>query len=233
MKLYPTLVIRGTGLYELWKTGRYKSYPPSLLVDIVAKILALVPPWTRVYRVQRDIPMPLVSSGVEHGNLRELALARMRELGLECRDVRTREVGIQEIHNKVQPYQIELIRRDYYANGGWETFLAYEDPEQDILIGLLRLRKCSPDTFRPELKGGVSIVRELHVYGSVVPVSAKDPSKFQHQGFGVLLMEEAARIAREEHESVKISVISGVGTRNYYRKLGYELDGPYMSKNLI
>jgi elongator complex protein 3 len=104
---------------------------------------------------------------------------------------------------------------------------------KDILIGLLRLRKCSEDTFRPELKGGCSIVRELHVYGSVVPVSAKDPSKFQHQGFGILLMEEAERIAREEHESIKISVISGVGTRNYYRKLGYELDGPYMSKHLI
>ncbi len=97
----------------------------------------------------------------------------------------------------------------------------------------MRLRKCSEDTFRPELKNGCSIVRELHVYGSVVPVNSKDPGKFQHQGFGILLMEEAARIAREEHESTKISVISGVGTRNYYRKLGYELDGPYMSKSLI
>nr|XP_009686531.1 PREDICTED: elongator complex protein 3-like [Struthio camelus australis] len=232
MKLYPTLVIRGTGLYELWKTGRYKSYPPSTLVDLVARILALVPPWTRVYRVQRDIPMPLVSSGVEHGNLRELALARMKDLGTQCRDVRTREVGIQEIHHKVRPYQIELVRRDYVANGGWETFLSYEDPEQDILVGLLRLRKCSEESFRPELKGGVSIVRELHVYGSVVPVSSRDPSKFQHQGFGMLLMEEAERIAREEHGSWKIAVISGVGTRNYYRKIGYELEGPYMVKRL-
>ncbi|BFF95459.1 elongator complex protein 3 [Drosophila madeirensis] len=232
LKIYPTLVIRGTGLYELWKTGRYKSYPPSMLVDLVAKILALVPPWTRVYRVQRDIPMPLVSSGVEHGNLRELALARMKDLGTTCRDVRTREVGIQEIHNKVRPYDIELIRRDYVANGGWETFLSYEDPEQDILVGLLRLRKCSPDTFRPELKGECSIVRELHVYGSVVPVNARDPTKFQHQGFGILLMEEAERIAIEEHGSRKLAVISGVGTRNYYRKLGYTLDGPYMSKML-
>lgn len=77
--------------------------------------------------------------------------------------------------------QIELVRRDYVANGGWETFLSYEDPEQDILVGLLRLRKCSEESFRPELKGGVSIVRELHVYGSVVPVSSRDPSKFQHQ----------------------------------------------------
>lgn len=233
LKIYPTLVIRGTGLYELWKSGRYKSYPPSTLVDLVAHILALVPPWTRVYRVQRDIPMPLVSSGVEHGNLRELALARMKDLGTDCRDVRTREVGIQEIHNKVRPYEVELIRRDYTANGGWETFLSYEDPEQDILVGLLRLRKCSADTFRPELKGSVSIVRELHVYGSVVPVSARDPNKFQHQGFGMLLMEEAERIAREEHRSHKIAVISGVGTRNYYRKIGYELEGPYMTKLLV
>ncbi|XP_068039236.1 elongator complex protein 3 [Anomalospiza imberbis] len=232
MKLYPTLVIRGTGLYELWKTGRYRSYPPSTLVDLVARILALVPPWTRVYRVQRDIPMPLVSSGVEHGNLRELALARMKDFGTQCRDVRTREVGIQEIHHKVRPYQVELIRRDYVANGGWETFLSYEDPEQDILVGLLRLRKCSPESFRPELKGGVSIVRELHVYGSVVPVSSRDPSKFQHQGFGMLLMEEAERIAKEEHGAQKIAVISGVGTRNYYRKIGYELEGPYMVKRL-
>lgn len=232
LKLYPTLVIRGTGLYELWKTGRYHSYSPSALVDLVARILALVPPWTRVYRVQRDIPMPLVSSGVEHGNLRELALARMKDMGTECRDVRTREVGIQEIHHKVRPYQVELVRRDYVANGGWETFLSYEDPQQDILIGLLRLRRCSPQSFRAELKGGVSLVRELHVYGSVVPVSSRDPSKFQHQGFGMMLMEEAERIARDEHGSNKLAVISGVGTRNYYRKMGYELQGPYMVKDL-
>lgn len=86
-----------------------------------------------------------------------------------------------EIHSKVRPFEIELIRRDYVGNGGWETFLSYEDPEQDILVGLLRLRKCSSETFRPELKGRCSIVRELHVYGSVVPVNARDPTKFQHQ----------------------------------------------------
>lgn len=126
--------------------------------------------------------------------------------------------------------------------------LAYEDPYQDILIGLLRLRKCSLQTFRPELivkthnnddddvQGNkdprCSIVRELHVYGSAVPVAARDPTKFQHQGFGTLLMEEAERIAKYEHGSLKIAVISGVGTRNYYRKLGYKLEGPYMIKFL-
>uniref|UniRef100_A0A183C909 tRNA carboxymethyluridine synthase n=1 Tax=Globodera pallida TaxID=36090 RepID=A0A183C909_GLOPA len=216
LKIYPTLVIRGTGLYELWSTNKYQSYPPQVLVDLVAQILSLVPPWTRVYRVQRDIPMPLVTSGVEYGNLREHAMARMKQLGVKCRDVRTREVGIQEIHEKVRPYQVELVRRDYTANGGWETFLSYEDIDQDILIGMLRLRKCSNKVHRAELKGAVSIVRELHVYGTAVPVASRDPTKFQHQGFGQLLMEEAERIALQEH-----------------LKLDYELDGPYMSKMLI
>ncbi|GAA5932942.1 Elongator subunit ELP3 [Sporobolomyces koalae] len=236
LKIYPTLVIRGTGLYELWRTGRYKNYSPNALVDIVARILSLVPPWTRVYRVQRDIPMPLVSSGVENGNLRELSLARMRDFGLTCRDVRSREVGLHEIHNRVRPDQLELIRRDYVANGGWETFLSYEDPERDILVGLLRLRKCTKEgTFRPELiKDGIqsSMVRELHVYGTAVPLHSRNPTLFQHQGIGTLLMEEAERIAREEHGSQKLAVISGIGVRNYYARLGYELDGPYMSKML-
>lgn len=132
LKIYPTLVIRGTGLYELWKQGKYRNYHPNLLVEIVAKILALVPPWTRIYRIQRDIPMPLVTSGVEYGNMRELALAKMKDMNLPCRDVRTREVGIKEVHLKIKPEQIELIRRDYYANEGWETFISYEDPTQVI-----------------------------------------------------------------------------------------------------
>lgn len=234
LKIYPTLVIRGTGLYELWRTGRYKNYTPNALIDLVARILALIPPWTRIYRVQRDIPMPLVTSGVENGNLRELALARMKDFGTSCRDVRTREVGINEVKHKIRPNQVELVRRDYVANGGWETFLAYEDPKQDILIALLRLRKCAKaTTYRPELIGQqTSLVRELHVYGTSVPLHARNPKKFQHQGFGTLLMEEAERISRDEHGSKKLAVISGVGVRSYYQKLGYYLDGPYMSKIL-
>lgn len=72
----------------------------------------------------------------------------------------------------------------------------------------------------------------MHVYGSVVPVSERNLSKFQHLGYGVLLMEGAERISINEHHSEKIAVISGVGTRKYYRKLGYHLEGPYMVKSL-
>ena len=145
----------------------------------------MIPPWTRVYRIQRDIPMPLVTSGVDHGNLRELAIKRMEELDLQCRDVRTREVGIKQIHQRINPDQVELIHRDYTANNGWQTFLSYEDPVADILIGLLRLRKISDVAFRPEMIGKqCSVVRELRVYGSAVPLQARDPTKFQHQGYG-------------------------------------------------
>ena len=234
LKVYPTLVIRGTGLYELWKTGRYQNYTPDQLVELTAKILSMVPPWTRLYRIQRDIPMPLVSSGVEHGNLRELALQKLQDWNVPCLDIRSREVGMKQIHSQVTPEQVELVRRDYVANGGWETFLAYEDPIQDILIGLLRLRKAGSAAFLKEItEVPCSIIRELHVYGTAVAVSARDPTRFQHQGFGMLLLQEAERIAREEHGSEKLLVISGVGTRHYYRKLGYELDGPYMSKSII
>lgn len=238
LKVYPTLVIRGTGLYELWKQGLYRNYPPDKLVDLVARIMALVPPWVRIYRIQRDIPMPLVTSGVEKGNLRELALARMGQLGLKCRDVRTREAGIQDIHHQVKPQEVELVRRDYCGNGGWETFLSYEDVKQDILVGLLRLRRCfgpgsgPPSERQPALRGRSSVVRELHVYGTAVAVHARDAGKHQHQGYGTLLMEEAERISRVEHRSTKLAVISGVGTRHYYRRLGYELEGPFMVKSI-
>jgi elongator complex protein 3 len=117
-------------------------------------------------------------------------------MNVPCRDVRTREVGIKEVHHKIKPENVELIRRDYFANEGWETFISYEDPDQDILVGLLRLRKCGPNTFRPELSETCSLVRELHVYGSVVPIHTRDPNKFQHQGYGTMLMEEAERIAK-------------------------------------
>ncbi|KAF7682911.1 Elongator complex protein 3 [Astathelohania contejeani] len=253
LKIYPTLVIRGTGLYELWKNKKYRNYSPDELVDFLARVFAIIPPWTRIYRVQRDIPMPLVSSGVEYGNIREMALAKMKDHNTTCRDIRTREVGMKGIHSNTSPDEIELVRRDYMANDGWETFLSYEDVKQDILIGLLRLRKCGVNTFRPELKGNelnnqelkydeksspfisnnnASVIRELHVYGTAVPINHRNIKKYQHQGFGSLLIKEAERIAKEEHGSKKIAIISGVGTREYYRKFGYELEGPYMVKIL-
>lgn len=175
--------------------------------------------------------MTLVSAGVENGNLRMLAIERLQNRGGKCRDVRSREVGITEIHENIRPKNVELVRRDFAADSGWETVLSYEDVEQDILIGLVRLR-APGETFRDELKDA-SLIRELHVYGQVVPLEQKSLSRFQHKGYGSQLMAEAERIALEEHGSKKLAVISGIGVRDYYRKLGYHLEGLYMMKNLV
>lgn len=230
LKLYPTLVMRGTQLYEDWCNKEYIPLDHDELITLIAEVLRIVPPWVRVFRIQRDVPMTLVSAGVENGNLRDLAMKRLEERDGKCRDVRAREVGITENRDAILPTNIELIRRDFMADNGWETVLSYEDPHKDILIGLVRLR-APGETFRDELKEA-SIVRELHVYGQLVPMEQKDISRFQHQGYGAQLMAEAERIAREEHGTNKLAVISGIGVRDYYRKLGYELEGAYMVKSL-
>lgn len=231
LKIYPTLVIRGTGLYELWNTKRYQNYPASTLIDLMAHVMTLIPPWVRVYRIQREIPMAMTSSsGVSQSHLRQLIEERMIDLGLESSDIRGREIGIKISKNDIFPEEIHLIRRDYFANEDWETFLSYEDPKNKILIGLLRLRKCPRNPFT-KIKHW-SVVRELHVYGSVVGVSERDSLLYQHQGIGKLLLEEAERISCQEHNSHEIAVISGVGVRNYYKKHGYYLENHYMVKKL-
>ncbi|KII63838.1 Elongator complex protein 3 [Thelohanellus kitauei] len=231
LKIYPTLVIRGTGIYELWKTKRYQNYTAAELIDLISYVLSAVPPWVRVFRVQREIPMPLISAcGLARSDLRMLVEKRMESLGLRCRDVRAREVGMKYLAENIALTNIELVRRDYYANGGWETFISFEDLERDILVGLLRLRKCLRNPLTADAYW--SIVRELHVYGQTVGISERDAQRYQHRGYGELLIEEAERIAYHEHGSFQIGVISGVGVRNYYRRLGYWLKGLYMIKDL-
>ena len=188
-----------------------------------------MPPWTRIYRIQRDIPMPLVSSGVEKGNLRELALARMARLGLRCRDVRTREVGIQDIHHKVKPDEVELVRRDYAANDGWETFLAYEDPAQDILVGLLRLRQlCSDARERQAGLQGVrafaSVAAACAAMAVVLSTVRQTTSRTASSSQNVCARIVAHRFLRYRHVSVRLmfslrcrSGVDGAGAARIWR----------------
>jgi len=126
-----------------------------------------------------------------------------------------------------------MEKTTYDSSGGKEIFLSYEDNKTDSLIGFLRLRVPSKDAFRKEIDQNTSIVRELHVYGNMVPVGKVRNDEWQHKGFGKLLMKEAEKISREDFSMKKILVISAIGTRNYYKKLGYSLEGPYMAKKLI
>lgn len=234
LKIYPTLVIPGTKLHELWLRGEYKPYPFEQLVELIAEVKKLVPPWVRIQRIQRDIPANLVAEGMKRGDLRVLAQRKLAGEGARCRCIRCREVG--HVHYKLgfgpNPDDVELVVRRYRASEGEELFLSFEDVKQDILIGLLRLREPSAKAHRPEAKAAM-LVRELHVYGPLVPVGGgATGSEWQHRGFGTRLMGEAERISREEFNARKVAVLAGIGTRNYYRRFGYEREGPYMVKEL-
>jgi elongator complex protein 3 len=122
-----------------------------------------------------------------------------------------------------------LLRERYEASQGIEVFLSAEDVKRDILLGILRLRDPSTRVHRPELARAV-VVRELHVYGPLVRVGRKPGHAWQHRGYGKWLLAEAERIAREEFDAKRIAVLSGIGVRDYYRRFGYELLGPYMVK---
>ncbi len=225
LKIYPTLVVKGTELYEMWKRGEYVPYTLEELVELLIKVISTVPPWIRIQRIQRDIPAKFIEAGVKKGDLRAIVLREMEKRGIRCPDIRCREVG------RKRGAKFEIVRRDYDASRGKEIFLSYEDKEEDSIAAFLRLRLPSEHAHRPEMRNA-AIVRELKVFGKEVPVGSREKEAWQHRGFGRELMNEAERIAREEWGVERVVVISGVGVRNYYRKLGYERLGPYMAKRI-
>ncbi len=236
MKIYPTLVMPGTKLHELWLRGEYEPYPFEQIVELISEVKRRVPKWVRIQRIQRDIPVNLIAEGVKRGDLRALIQEKMRREGARCRCIRCREVG--HVRYKLglnpNPDDVKFVVERYRASEGEELFLSFEDVKRDILIGLLRLREPSAKAHRPEAKATHSmLVRELHVYGPLVQVGeAARVNEWQHRGWGERLMKEAERISREEFDARKVVVLSGIGVRNYYRRFGYEREGPYMVKGL-
>jgi elongator complex protein 3 len=232
LKIYPTLVVEGTGLYRWLQEGRYRPYPAELVAELLVEVKRRVPEWVRIVRIQREIPAYEIVEGVRWGNLRELVRERMWAKGLRCRCIRCREVGLRRMRLQ-ELRSIRLVRREYTAAGGREVFLAFEDEETDTLVGFLRLRLPSAKAHREEVRTvPTALVRELHVYGDVVPVGAQEARAWQHRGYGRRLLQEAERVAREEWGVDRLLVISGVGVREYYRRLGYRRVGPYMGKPL-
>ncbi|WP_440989359.1 tRNA uridine(34) 5-carboxymethylaminomethyl modification radical SAM/GNAT enzyme Elp3 [Haloarchaeobius baliensis] len=227
LKIYPTLVVRGTRVYDSWYRDEYDPLTNEEAAELVAEALSMVPRYTRVQRVQRDIPADFIDAGVWKSNLRQLAWQKMDEHGWDCHCIRCREAGM----NDEAPEDVTLDTITYEAGGGTEHFISFEDREQDLLVGFCRLRFPN-DPVRRELEDA-ALVRELHVYGNQVGVgqSGADGDQ-QHRGYGRRLLAEAERRAREAGYR-KLSVISGIGVRQYYReKLGYHQDGPYVSKRL-
>ena len=223
IKIYPTLVFPNTQLYEMWKRGEYVPYTHEELIELVAKIKTIVPPYVRIMRIQRDVPISEIVAGLKIGNFRQVVQEYMRKHRLKCRCIRCREIGHYILKKrKIPPFEdARLTITRYEASEGIEVFLAYEDTVRDIIYGFLRLRIPSPKAHRKEIDNKSAIVRELHVYGPQIPVGVKHEKYWQHKGIGRKLLKVAERIALEEYDKCKMFIISGVGVREYYRKLGY------------
>ncbi|MFB6127972.1 MAG: tRNA uridine(34) 5-carboxymethylaminomethyl modification radical SAM/GNAT enzyme Elp3 [Halolamina sp.] len=240
LKIYPTLVVRGTRVYDQWRRDDFEPLDNDTAADLVAEAMAEIPKYTRLQRVQRDIPADFIDAGVWKSNLRQLAEQRAAERGYTLSDIRAREVG----HNDADPdpSDVELDVMTYEAGGGVEQFISFEDTERDLLVGFCRLRFPSyshaaegpmnpRDSVRRELEDA-ALVRELHVYGSPATFDGDDDGDWQHQGYGRRLIRRAEDLAADAGFE-KLAVISGIGVRPYYReKLGYRQDGPYVSKRL-
>ena len=231
LKIYPTLVTEGTVLHRWWMNGRYRSLDNSCAVELLARIKSMLPKWVRLQRIQRDIPAQQIAAGVTKSNIRQLAEERLRSMGGSCACIRCREVGHASLRGiEPESEKIKLLVETYEACGGTEHFISFEDVKNDILIGFLRLRfPHSPH--RAELKD-TALVRELMVYGRMVPVGEDpDNGQWQHRGYGSELLDKACNITYE-HGFKKIAITSGIGVREYYRRRGYVREGTYMVKDL-
>lgn len=229
LKIYPTAVIEGTELHDRMEEGTYEPLDEEDVYDRLEEIMPGLPPYVRVKRIMRDIPSTEIDDGADRTNARQILNQRMEENGLETREIRAREAGHRKLKDGEEPEEVELVEREYDASGGTETFLSFEDTDKDIILGYLRLR-FPGESMREEIDSDTAIVRQLQVVGPAVPLD-EDDGPVQHSGYGKQLMEEAEERARANGFE-KLAVISAVGTREYYRKLGYGRDGPYMSTDL-
>ena len=235
IKIYPCLVIAGTKAYDWYREGGYKPYSTEEAAELLAEVKKHLPPWVRVMRVQRDIPAGLIVAGVDKSNLRQIIHQKLAEHGERCNCIRCREVGHRLAGDNVTPDldKIKILTSRYQASEGEEIFISAEDPQNNVLVGYLRLRVPSAKAHRSEITAVPSaIVRELHVYGPLVPVGKHSTRAWQHKGYGSILLSEAERMAREDYSSKKLLVISALGTKQYYMRFGYNRDGVYVSKRL-
>ncbi len=261
-KIYPCEVTPWTVIRKWHEAGTYVPYPESDLVELLIHVKSQVHPWVRLNRVVRDIPAGYIKGGLDNPSLRQDLQAALKARGLRCKCIRCREVGRPDLlpegrdrdrdePKPPEPPEPELVSREYRSQGARELFLSFESEDRHTIFAFLRLREPTrePDMLQtfPELRHA-ALVRELHVYGQLLPTTlstslpatidaptaTQTQTQTQHTGLGRRLMREAERIASDEMDAQAVAVIAGVGARDYYRKLGYHLqgEGEYMVKQL-
>jgi elongator complex protein 3 len=225
LKIYPCQVLKGAGLAGLYKKKKYKPYTKEQTIDLVIKIMKIIPNYCRVMRIMREIPPDYLIAGTTRIDLRRDVDQKLKESNIKINEIRFREIGFairDRISRQRINKQIGLKITKYKASNGDEYFLELVNKD-NILFGLCRLRIFDKTAF----------IRELHVYGKALQIGQKAKELGQHRGLGKYLLKNAEKIAKL-NKIQQISVISGVGVREYYRSLGYKLDKNkvYMIKKL-
>jgi elongator complex protein 3 len=234
IKIYPTLVIKGTKLYDFWKSGDYEPLSNTDATNIIAKIKESVPEWIRIQRIQRDVPAPYITAGVVKSNLRQLTENVLKNHGKTCRCIRCREIGHKSLKEKIEISEDNFgFNICYYdSSDGEEIFISLIDKKNDAIIGYLRLRDISQSHRYELIRVPCMIIRELKVVGRELPIGKRREKSLQHKGFGKELIEEAERICLEEYDKKYLFVLSGIGVKKYYRSLSFRDDGIYLCKIL-
>ncbi|HZQ07314.1 MAG TPA: tRNA uridine(34) 5-carboxymethylaminomethyl modification radical SAM/GNAT enzyme Elp3 [Anaerolineae bacterium] len=229
LKIYPCMLIEGTELYEIWKQGKYRPYTDAELIETLAQAKRFTPPYCRINRVIRDIPAQYIVEGSKQSHLRVVVQREMKARGWQCQCIRCREVRGE----KIDPTNLVIEDYTYETDATTEHFLQYVTP-RGRLAGFLRLSLPHADVPREEILDeirGCAMVRELHIYGPALELGAVNHGEAQHAGLGRKLAEHAMQIARGAGFK-RMAVISAIGTREYYRKLGFELGELYVTRSL-
>lgn len=244
IKIYPCVVVPSSELAEWHRDGRYEPYPTNELTRMLIRVKSkLIPRYCRISRLIRDIPGNEIIAGNKITNLRETVQQSMSASGLSCVCLRCREIArvAKKQTDIASAFEhAKLFIESYRASEGAEYFLSFEDENRTAVFAFLRLylpdvienadvkriHKLLPET------SNAAFVRELNTYGFLVPIDmGGSRDEQQHRGLGKRLMQEAERIAKNARFHT-LTVISGVGVRGYYEKLGFSHSGAYMVKSL-
>ena len=222
IKIYPCQVLKGAGIENLYYGGEYIPYTKSQATEIIIQMLKLTPRYCRIMRIMREIPPSYLIAGIRNIDLRKDIEEEIREKKIKIVEIRFREIGFALRDKRAINPKLKLRITKYKASNGTEFFIEAINKD-NILFGLIRLR----------LDKKIATIRELHVYGPTLKLSERESNAWQHKGLGKLLMKEAEKIAKKKRYK-NIRVISGVGVREYYKKLGYKLDREkiYVEKKL-
>lgn len=222
LKVYPCSLVESAELMQSFEDGSWKPYEREQLLDVLGHVVRTTPRFCRITRMIRDIPATEIVTGSRQGNLREDVEAAHGSASLEIRS--------REVRDDPPPIEsLELRTTPYTTAGSEERFLEWV-AEDGRIAGFLRLSLPSSPSFIDEL-ADQAIIREVHVYGRAVSVGQRDAQAAQHMGLGKRLVEEACQQATSAGFDA-IAVISSVGTRGYYRRLGFVDGGLYQHRSL-